>query len=174
MYFFFTLKVIQDYTEHPKTVNFSPKSLPSRSLRSKVSSDLDADILVDSDQIELSETSEQIEPSDTVDINTEPGKFYVVFGDCILGYYLVKCLSSGVDHFHGRYLTICSENAQGAPDNTIIFKETNEKDNFEYESLVSEVSVVTEVLINKKKGFAIEKAELNEIVVSVMEMSDDR
>ena len=116
--------------------------------------------------------SDQIDQSETIDINTEPGKFYVVLGDCLLGYYLVKCLSSDEDHFYGKYLSICSESVQSAPSNMVIFKETNEKDNFDFESLLSEVLVMTEVVNKKRTRFAIDKEDLNDILVAVGEMND--
>ena len=77
-----------------------------------------------------------------VKIVTEPGKFYVVLGDSIEGYYLVRCMSSHEDYFSGKYMCCYTEAAEVE---NVLFKETVERDNFMYSSLVSELFIVTEV-----------------------------
>ena len=72
----------------PKGVNFTPRrSFPLPNLRRN-----DVTISIETD-------NELIENSERIDIKTEPGKFYVVLGDSVQGYYLVKCLMSNFGQF---------------------------------------------------------------------------
>ena len=121
-------------------------------------------------EVEIVET-EQIELSDTIKVDPEPGKFYVVLGDSVEGYYLVKCISNHLEHFLGKYLLLCSEIDPHDSD-TVVFKETRENDSFEFESIVSEVLIVREISEKKKTTFVIDKEELNDILVTIGEMSD--
>ena len=113
--------------------------------------------------------SDQLEQSD-FDLNPEPGKFYVVLGDSIEGYYFVRCLSCSEAIFQGKYLAICSQNV---PSSNIILRETREKDMFNFGSLVSEINIVTEFLDKNVTKYFIEKEELSDILVTIGEMSDN-
>ena len=74
---------------------------------------------------------------------------------------------SSSDSFKGKYLSVCS----GKEDSeTIVLKENREIDSFEYESIVSEVFSVTEE--TSKQLFVIDKEQLNDILITVGEMSD--
>merc|ERR1719186_318586 len=149
---------IKDYTAIPKAVSFTPKVVPTPSLRSTdVQNQLDNEIV----------NSEQTVETDAIEFVTEPGKIYVVLGDSIEGYYFVKCLLSSSDSFKGKYLSVCC--GEGGSE-TIVLKENRETDCFEYESVVSEVFCVTEV--NAKKMFVINKEQLNDILVTIGEMVD--
>ena len=147
----------QDYTAIPKAVSFSPKVVPTPSLRSMdVQNELDTAV-----------DREQTIETDAIEFVSEPGKIYVVLGDSIEGYYFVKCLLSSYDSFKGKYLSVC----RGEGDSeTIVLKENRETDCFEYESVVSEVFCVTEV--TSKKMFVINKEQLNDILVTIGEMVD--
>ena len=122
------------------------------------------------------QTMEMVEDEDesvVVKIVPEPGKFYVVLGDSFEGYYLVRCLSSHEDYFCGKYMCCCTEAAEGE---NVLFKETVERDNFMYSSLVSELFIVTEVSQKKNSRytvFSVDKMELNDILITIGEMEDD-
>ena len=131
--------------------------------------------LADSDGTEhhpgLAESGDTEEDSDGDTIVTEPqpGTLYFILGDCVEGYYLVKCLSSSEDSFRGRYLTKSPGVVQ---DTTVEFQESSKCDTFYKESILSEVLVSTEILVKKKTGFSIDKAEFSDILATVGELSD--
>ena len=142
----------------PKGVNFTPRrSFALPNLRRN-----DVTISIETD-------NELIENSERIDIKTEPGKFFVVLGDSVQGYYLVKCLLSNLDSFDAKYLSLCSESA--LPD-VVLFKETRETDTFHVKTLVDEVHLVTKVLSNKAARLSVNKKELDDILVNIAEMSD--
>ena len=46
--------------------------------------------------------SEELELS----VVPEPGRYYVVLGDSVEGYYVIKCLEMVKEHFYGKYLEV--------------------------------------------------------------------
>ena len=48
--------------------------------------------------------------SEVFEVDIEPDRYYVVLGDSLEGFYVVKCLSTNADCFHGKYFTRCSQN----------------------------------------------------------------
>ena len=114
--------------------------------------------------------SELTDQSESLKIDPEPLKFYVVLGDSLQGYYIVKCLTCGDEYFHGKYMSTRSESAQS---NRVILKETQSKDKFALESIVSEIIVITEVNDKNVARLSIEKEELSDILVTIGEMSDN-
>ena len=113
--------------------------------------------------------TEQDSDGDTIVTEPHPGTLYFILGDCVEGYYLVKCLSSSEDSFQGRYLTKIPGLVQ---DTTVDFQESSKCDTFYKESILSEVLVFTEILVKKKTGFSIDKAEFSDILATVGELSD--
>ena len=153
---------MQDFIDTPKIVHFKPKLITTRNLSEQV---LPEDFSVDLDQV-----SEENEESDhEIKNDPKPGKLYIILGDCVEGYYLVKCLSSNGDSMTGRYLT----QVPGTVFDTICaFQETRNSDIFRMESILSEVFVINEVVFQKKSRFSIEKEELDDILASIGELSD--
>ena len=119
--------------------------------------------------MEESPVTEQLELSEFY-LNPQPGKFYVVLGDSIEGYYIVKCLSCSDGNFQGKYLAICSQNETNSK---IILRETRERDTFYFGSVISEISIVTQVPDKNVASYFIEKEDLNDILVTIGEMSDN-
>ena len=109
--------------------------------------------------------------SESVGQGAEVGKFYVVLGDSLLGYYLVKCLVTNVldASFSGKYISLSSEKF---PDK-IMFRETKETDTFKTTTIVSELSVSVEVIGEKQaRRFSVNKVELDEILMTISELCD--
>ena len=156
--------ILQDYIDIPKIVHFKPKLITTRNLSDEV---LPEDFSVD-----LDKASEDNEESDQeIKNDPKPGKLYIILGDCVEGYYIVKCLSSNGDSMTGRYLT----QVPGTVFDTICaFQETrnSKSDIFRLESIFSEVFAVNEVVFQKKSRFSIEKEELDDILASIGELSD--
>ena len=103
---------------------------------------------------------------------TKTGHLYVVLGDSLQGFYIVKCLSAHDDHFTGKYL--CQIFEGEADGQQLLFKESKDKDRFHYSSLVSEIFGSFEVH-EKNVGFpvfSVGKTELDEILVTVAEMEE--
>ena len=146
---------LQDYTDIPKCVEFNPKIRNIVELRSSS----------EADQGTTSADSEMplFQPI--------PGKYYAVFGDSTQGYYLVRCVSvtRTSDTFYGKYLcTVISEDTRIA-----LFKETFERDSFEFETVVGEVISATKIIVNNITCISVSKVELNDIIEKVAEIDDN-
>jgi hypothetical protein len=91
----------QEYVGQPRVVNFTPvlrRSLPSLRRRGESGTQVGRPgIEGTSEQLYEVESSQHsdvlIEECETIRREIESGKFYVVLGDSLQGYYLVKCLT---------------------------------------------------------------------------------
>ena len=104
--------------------------------------------------------------------STQPGHLYVMLGDSLQGFYIVKCLSSQDDCFTGRYLQQIFESESDG--RCILYKETKEKDKFMYNSLVYELFGCSEI---HDKGlsfpvFSVDKCELDEILITIGDLDE--
>ena len=146
----------------PKTVNFSPvlRSVPS--LRSGGQAVPEQPL----DDETLAVYSGAVNQVAVV------GKFYIVLGDSLLGYYLVKCESNySEDTFTGKYFKLFSEHSESYPDR-VMFKETKETDTFKNRTIVSEISVTLEVLGKKTLRFLVNKVDLDDSLMAISELCD--
>ena len=94
------------------------------------------------------------------------GDFCVVLGDNLEGYYLVKCLSTTLDSFDGKYLKLSSEIIQ----DKVIFRETQACDTFFKRTIVSHIFVTRESA-GRKSNFIVNKQDLDEILLTISELS---
>ena len=103
---------------------------------------------------------------------TKPGQLYVMLGDSLPGFYVVKCLSSEVDDFTGRYMQQIFESESNGQ--YIIYKETKEKDKFMYTSLVSELHGVSEIKDQNVSFtvYSVDKSDIDDILLTVGEMGE--
>ena len=96
------------------------------------------------------------------------GDFFVILGDSLEGYYLVKCLSTNADTFSGTYFELSSEKVP----NKVIFSDTHKGDTFYKRTVVSQISV-TRVSFDKRTSLlAVDKNELDDILLTISEMGD--
>ena len=141
---------MQDYTDIPKLVTFTPRSVPSRNLRSEIDTESESEVL-------------------DLNVVPKPGKYYVVLGDNVEGYYIVKCLEGGKEQFHGKYLEVWGHSSAG---NRIVVSEMRQNDKFYLRCLVSEILVASEALTRNTTRLTIDKEEMSGILLTIGEMSD--
>ena len=167
---------MQEYVGIPRIVQFSPilrKSLPSLRRKRQIDPQSDRSVLEEGTSEQLPggylDTSDVlIEQCEEFITGAEFGKFYVVLGDSLDGYYLVKCSSSNLETFSGKYLALSSETLPGK----IMYRETQDSDNFDSGTIVSEVSVSAEVLGKNTRRFSVNKEELDDILMTISQLSE--
>ena len=158
----------QEYVGTPRLTQFTPvlkRSLPSLRRRAQPHLQLDRSELAE-ESPEMSDI--QIAQSGEHTRMIELGKFYIVLGDSLEGYYLVKCLSTNGDIFSGKYFALSSETFS----DKVMFRESQESDTFNKGTIVSEVSVFAEMLGKKPRLFAVNKRELDDVLLTISELGD--
>ena len=117
----------------------------------------------------LDETEElHTDMEEAVEIIINCGDFFVILGDSLEGYYLVKCLSIHADTFSGTYFELSSEKFP----NKVIFSDTHKSDTFYKRTAVSQISVTRDDFDKRTSLVAVDKNELDDILLTISEMSD--
>ena len=107
---------------------------------------------------------------DTTTVVAVAGQYLAVLADSPEGYYIVKCVSVSGDQFSGHYLEQQSEQHS----ENVIFKETNEKDVFDCETILVEVeSVKSLVMSSRLKNVSVTKIELDNILLKIAQIDDE-
>ena len=165
-FFSYYFSILQKYVDPPREVKFipvRPKTLPNLRRREPTGS-LDQVITIEESE-ELSE--EDVEESEQTVVclpNVEVDKLYVVLGDSLDGYYVVKCLSVIDDTFSGCYLKQVS-----SFESELTYKLTKHNDIFLTRSVISELTIVPNVF-NNTATFVVKKVDLDSILLKIDSM----
>ena len=107
---------------------------------------------------------------DTTTVVAVAGQYFAVLADCPEGYYIVKCVSVSGDQFWGQYLEQQSEQNS----ENVIFKETNEKDLFDCETILVEVESVKSLHMSSRlKNVSVTKIELDNILLKIAQIDNE-
>lgn len=160
----FNLKInFQEYTDRPELVSFTPvRKRPLPTLRRKRCDESDHNSHLAGCEFDNKDEEEGV----TCNIKVNNGRFYVVLGDSVEGYYVVKCMAALDKTFSGKYLKLTNDFVQ----NMIVFKETKESDGFDTNSVVAELTVVHDFSKSVTRFFAT-KSDMDDILMTVAEMS---
>ena len=112
---------------------------------------------------QIMEDGEDDDGGEICDLQVKVGKLYVILGDSLEGYYVIKCSSLLEDTITGHYLKqITSSNTE------LTFKETKHVDKFFIRSVLSELLNVPD---STKTSYLAQKVDLDEILLKMVAMS---
>ena len=153
---------MQEYTDIPTVAVFSPTIRNTVELRSSDVSSLKQATTSDDEMMD-----ENCETEDPIVVPVAD-KHYAVLADTAQGYFLVKCLKVSQNTFSGRYLSpVTFEDPVNA-----IFKETRNRDIFEFETVLGEIVSAATSIVNKSSCLSVTKVELNDIIATIAEIDD--
>ena len=96
------------------------------------------------------------------------GAYYIILGDSLEGYYLVKCLSIGGETFYGKYLAVSNEILE----EKVVYREMSDCDTFQVRTIVTELNIKKETFGKKTFRLSVLKSELDEVLLTLSEFSD--
>ena len=111
--------------------------------------------------------SEATEIIESLSISAQPGNVYAVLSDALEGYYIVRCKTVSRNSFSGVYLTqIVTEDPH-----KLLYQESKEKDTFQMESIVAELTHEMSS-VGKLKRFLVIKDELISVILTINEIGE--
>ena len=151
---------LQDCTVAPVVANFTPVQKRTKQLRSSMLGAANAEQELNDD-----------EATEEITVVPAPEKLYAVSAATPEGYYIVKCLKVINSHsFLGMYLSRVS----GSEDlDNIVFKESRNKDHFEFATIVCEVNFLLRPSNAKYNLLYVNKTELNNVIETIDEIYGD-
>ena len=169
---------VQDYTVAPVVANFTPVHRSIKQLRSSmlVAANDDEDKATEEMKVEVDEATEEInvdedEATEEINVVPAPERLYAVNAATPQGYYIVKCLKVKDSHkFLGMYLSQVSKSDDS---DNIVFKESRDKDHFEFATIVSEINYSLMPSNTRYSLLYVAKVELNDVIETIAEIDHD-